>query len=331
MDNRCLFSCIEVGSVAGIGVAGCEDGPGVSARFNFPQGLAVDALGNVYVADTCNNRIRKISVEGVVSTLAGDGRCGFKDGIGTASRFEYPTGIALDGDGNLYVADQDNHLIRMISAAGRVSTLAGDGRPGYRDGDYRRARFNYPSGVAVDAAGNIYVADQGNHRIRVVKPSGAVSTLAGDGNGSFCDGTGVHASFNFPSSVAVDRAGQVFVADSYNNLVRKITSSGTVTTLAGDGHGSYKDGKNVGAQFNYPYGIAVDLAGYVLVADTYNNRVRKISPTGCVTTLAGAGQRACSDGSGAAAAFNYPTGLASDGVGNIFVADAGNSRIRVLR
>jgi serine/threonine-protein kinase len=222
-------------------------------------------------------------------------------------------------------------MIRMMNPAGRVFTLAGDGRPGYRDGDGSTARFNYPSGLALDANGNIYVADQGNHRIRIIRPSGDVSTLAGDGMGSYSDGTGAHASFNFPSSVAVDQAGRVFVADSYNNLIRRITPSGTVTTLAGDGHGSFRDGKNAGAQFNHPYGIAVDLAGNVLVADTYNNRIRKVGPDGHVTTLAGAGLRACSDGDPATAAFNYPTGLVSDAEGNIFIADACNSRIRVLR
>jgi hypothetical protein len=329
-DHR-FASRMDVDSFAGTGLAGYEDGPGGVARFNLSQGLAVDAVGNVYVADTCNNRIRKISVNGVVSTLAGDGSNGCRNGIGTTSRFDYPTGIALDWNGNLFVADQDNHLIRRISPDGWVSTVAGDGQPGYQDGDCATAKFNYPSGLAVDAAGNIYVADQGNHCIRVVRQSGAVSTLAGNGSGSYRDGAGANAEFNFPSSVAVDLAGRVFVADSCNNLVRRITPFGTVTTLAGDGCGAFRDGKCVGAQFNHPYGIAVDLAGNVLVADTYNNRIRKISPAGCVITLAGAGERACNNGSGTRAAFNYPTGLAPAVTGNIFVADAGNSLIRVLR
>src|ERR1700722_7906531 len=175
-DNRFDYCCIDVGSFAGIGVAGYEDGPCLSARFNLPQALAVDLAGNVYVADTCNNRIRKISAHGVVSTLAGDGRYGLKNGVGSSSRFDYPAGIASDGAGNLYVADQDNHMIRMINPAGRVFVLAGDGRPGYRDGDGSKARFNYPSGLALDAKGNIYVADQGNHRIRMIRPSGDVAT-----------------------------------------------------------------------------------------------------------------------------------------------------------
>jgi DNA-binding beta-propeller fold protein YncE len=181
-----------------------------------------------------------------------------------------------------------------------VSTLAGDGGPGFRDGCNGAARFNYPSGIAVDRAGNIYVADQDNHRIRVVTTAGRVSTLARGGVANSQDGKGLYEGFNFPSGIAVNAAGQVYVADSYNNRVRMISPSGTIRECSG---------------FKHPYGIAADAAGNVLVADTYNKRIRRISTTGFLFTLAGVAE------------FHSPTGVAIGSDGTIYIADAGNHRI----
>jgi streptogramin lyase len=206
------------------GSPGSADGSGAAVSFNFPAGVAVDAAGNVYVADTDNHTIRKITSAGVVTTLAGTALSqGSADGIGAAARFDYPQGVAVDA-GNVYVADRDNYTIRKITSAGVVTTLAGTaGNQGPTDGTGAAARFDYPHGVAVDAAGNVYVADTDNHAIRKISPAGVVTTLAGAAsNRGSADGPGATAGFNSPYGVAVDAAGNVYVADTSNHLIRKI-------------------------------------------------------------------------------------------------------------
>jgi sugar lactone lactonase YvrE len=217
-----------VGTLAGSGDSGYDnggyaDGTGAEARFNYPAGVAVDGKGNVYVGDSNNHRIRKISPEGVVSTLAGSGEEGYADGTGTEAQFYHPAGVAVDGKGNVYVADYGNHRIRKITPAGVVSTLAGSEDYGYADGTGTEAQFHYPHGVAVDGKGNVYVGDKGNHRIRKITPRGVVSTLAGSGDMWYADGAGTEAQFNQPYGVAVGRKGSVYVADSFNNRIRTIT------------------------------------------------------------------------------------------------------------
>ena len=247
--------------------------------------------GLVYVADSGNQLIRKITSAGVVSTLAGQVvSSGSVNGTGSAARFNYPSGAAVDGNGNVYIADYSNELVRKISPAGVVTSLAGTaGVAGTNNGTATAARFNGPAGVAVDGSGNVYVADYQNHGIREITPAGVVTTLAGRlGTAGTNNGTGTAARFNNPLGVAVDASGSVYVGDSGNHAIRKITPGGVVTTLAGlVGTSGTNDGVGAAARFYYPEGVAVDGSNYVYVADAGNSCIRKVAPDGTVTTLAG--------------------------------------------
>jgi len=206
-----------------VSTQGFVDGSGTAAQFDTPFGVAVDGSGNVYVADTSNNRIRKITAAGVVSTLAGDGTFGFVEGPGINARFRDPFGVAVDGSGNVYVADFFNNRIRKITAGGVVSTLAGNGTQGSVDGPGTTSQFRFPKGVAVDGSGNVYVADTNNHRIRKITAAGFVSTLAGTGTFGSVDGPGTTAQFDGPQGVAVDGSGgNIYVADTSNSRIRQI-------------------------------------------------------------------------------------------------------------
>jgi type II secretory pathway pseudopilin PulG/sugar lactone lactonase YvrE len=318
---------VVVSTLAGSGTAGFTDGTGAAAQFDTPAGVAVDASGTVYLADAFNHRIRKISPAGVVSTLAGSGTPGSSDSTGTAAQFNTPLGVAVDSYGTVYVADSYNNLIRKITPAGVVSTLAGS-TAGSSDGTGAAAQFYYPAGIAVDSSGTVYVADIYNNLIRKITPAGVVSTLAGSTRG-FADGTGAAAQFNDPGSVAVDSSGTVYVTDSGNNLIRKISPAGVVSTLAGSGTPGSSDGTGAAAQFNYPFGVAVDTSGTVYVADAYNHRIRKITPAGVVSTLAGS-TAGFADGTGAAAQFTAPTCVAVGSSGTVYVTDTYNHRIRKI-
>jgi hypothetical protein len=311
------------------GMSGSADGTGAAARFFFPTGVAVDAAGTVYVGDFAT--VRKITTAGTVTTLAGTaGMQGSADGTGAAARFFSAIGVAVDRAGNVYVADNGNSDIRKVTAAGRVTTFAGpSGSEGSADGRGACARFFFPAGVAADAAGNVYVADTGNSTLRKVTAAGVVTTLAGTAGASgSSDGTGADAQFNGPVAVAVDRTGNVYVADTGGPTLRKVTAAGVVTTLAGSaGAFGSADGTGAAARFSSPVAVAVDPAGNVYVAD--NDTIRKVSPAGVVTTLAGAaGVTGSADGTGAAARFNNPTGIAVDSTGNVHVADTVNNTIR---
>jgi sugar lactone lactonase YvrE len=315
------------------------DGKGHIAQFNAPSGVVIDRAGNLYVTDSKNHRVRKVTPKGEVSTFAGSEE-GFAEGKGSRARFNAPSGIVMDAAGNFYVADTENHRIRRISATGVVGTFAGSGKKGFADGKGNKALFARPSGIVMDGAGNLYVADSGNHSIRMVTPAGKVTTLAG-GKQGFVDSRGSRARFNAPSGIVMDGAGNLYVADTGNNRVRKVTAKGAVSTLAGGGKRTESDGKGDKARFERPYGIVMDRAGNLYVTD--NNRVRKVSMNGEVTTLAGsvpdilcAHGGGCietgsfEDGPGHAARFWQPSGIALDAAGNLYVADTGNHRVRKI-
>jgi len=337
--NQTIRAITPSGSVATFagtaGSSGSADGTGPSARFNSPQAVAVDGAGNVYVADSGNNTVRKISPGRVVITLAGLARSsGSVEGVGVAARFSYPTGVAVDSTGNVYVGDAGNNTIRKVTPAAAVTTVAGlAATPGTADGSGPAARFSFPTGVVADGAGNIYIADSANHTIRKITPAGVVSTFAGraEVSGS-ADGSGPNARFSAPQGLAADAAGNLYVADTSNHTIRKITPDGTVSTFAGQASNpGHLDGIGSAARFVYPEGVAVDAAGNVYVADTANNTIRKISPTGNVITLAGlAATSGSTDGTASAALFRNPEDIAVDAGGNVYVVDSYNSTIRKI-
>ncbi|GEM_PF-973707 len=323
-----LTSGVTVSSLAGSGAAEFADGTGTVARFKSPTGIDIDSNGMLYVADTVNYRIRKMTTEGVVTTLAGGSSSGSVDGTGGAAQFYNPNDLTVDSSGNVYVADKLNNRIRKITPAGEVTTLAGSSY-GYADGTGTAAQFASPTGVAVDSSGTVYVADQENNRIRKITSAGVVTTLAGSSYG-YADGTGTAAQFNYPHGIAIDSSGTLYVADRDNYRIRKITSAGVVTTLAGSGTQGSADGTGTAAQFSNPSDVAIDSSGNVYVADTDIHKIRKITSAGVVTTLAGSGTQGFVDGTGTAAQFSNPTGVTIDSSGNTYVADQQNHRIRKI-
>ncbi|MDB6018013.1 MAG: repeat containing protein, partial [Pedosphaera sp.] len=327
---------------------GDNDGANSAARFNTPMGVVADTNGNLYVSDQNSYVIRKLAPVGtnwVVTTIAGQPNVsGFQDGTNTAATFYYPGFLTLDSSGNLFVAETGNSTIRKMTPVGTnwvVTTIAGSaGSPGTADGTNSVARFYFPTGIAADANGNLYVSDQHNSTIRKLTPVGTnwvVTTIAGKVNVfSNVDATGTNATFNYPAGLAVDNAGNLFVADSNGPTIRKITPVGTnwvVTTVAGlaDGFG-WTDGTNNNARFYFPLSLSVDNTGTLFVADTSDNTLRKIAPSGTdwiVTTVGGVPQQQGSaDGTGSAALFNYPQGVTVDKNGIMYVTDSFNATVR---
>jgi sugar lactone lactonase YvrE len=312
----------------------------VTVNLNQPHDVAIDAAGNLYIADTFNRVIRKVTPAGVGSTLAGTvGANGDVNGTGSAARFNLPLAIAVDSAGTVYVGDQGHAIcpsIREITPAGVVTTLAG-GSPSPCtagvNGTGTAAALIFPVSVKVDSSGTVYVAESNGNDIRQITPAGVVTTLAGNPSvAGSTDGTGSAATFHDPEGIALDSAGNVYVVDSLNEKIRVVTPAGVVTSLAGmQGSFGSADGTGAAARFHNPIGIAVDAAGTVYVGDQANQTIRKITPAGVVTTLAGTVNVAGNaDGPCVSALFSSPQGLAVDAAGNLYVADAGNNSIRKI-
>ncbi len=326
--------------VAGNGLRGFSgnEGPATSASLCIPQNVKVDASGNLYVADTDNNMIRRVSPSGVITTVAGYGAAGFSgDGsAATSAALLVPNDMTLDASGNLYIADTGNHRIRKVSANGIITTVAGDGAPRFfgDGGPATSASLLGPGGVAVDGAGNLYISDTFNHRIRKVGSDGTITTVAGNGTGGFSGdgGPAASASLNFPLRVAFDAAGNLFFPDAGNARVRKISPSGIITTAAGNGTpaSTGDGGPAVSAAIAVPVGAAVDAAGNLYIAENGAGRIRQVNPGGTITTLTGAGpSKSTGDrGPAAAALLNFPRAVAVDAAGSIYIADSVNGLIR---
>jgi uncharacterized repeat protein (TIGR01451 family) len=323
--------------IAGTGVPGQlgDGGPALSAELNGPNGVAVDSLGNVYIADSNNERIVKVNASGVITTVAGDGSGGYggDGGPATIAQLDHPNGIALDAAGNLYIADTYNYVVRKVDAAGIITTVAGNGTYGY-SGDGKpatSAEFREPFGVAVDGAGNLYIADTYNYRIRmVVATTGIVTTVVGNGNCCF-NNDGVpptSAELYDPAGVAVDAAGNLYIADMYNNRIRKVTPGGPITTVAGNGTSGFSGdgGRATSAELHYPSAVAVDASGNLYIAEEGNARIRNVSAAGVIGTLAGGGRG--DGGLGVFGFLNQPSGVVRDNAGNTYIADTNNNCVR---
>jgi trimeric autotransporter adhesin len=314
-----------------------DGGQATSAELNVPNGVGVDSSGNLYIADTFNNRIRKVS-GGIITTVVGNGTCCFSGdgGPATSAAVSQPVAVAVDSAGNLYV-DTYNRIRKVsyaTSTTGLITSVAGNGIAGFSGdgGPATSASLNTPAGVTVDPAGNLYIADSENYRIRKVS-SGMITTLAGNGNYRFSGdgGPATSASLNFPEGVTVDSAaGNLYIADTYNNRIRKL-SGGTITTVAGNGNTGFSGdgGSATSASLSHPQGVAIDSAHNLYIADYTNNRVRKLSG-GTITTVAGNGAFQFSGDGGPApsASIAQPGGVAVDSAGNLYIADTYNSRIR---
>jgi prepilin-type N-terminal cleavage/methylation domain-containing protein len=299
-----------VNTVAGTGTAsGYVDAIGSAARFNNLYGITIDSNGNLYVSEFVDNRIRKITPNGTVSTFAGSGLQGLANGAAGSAKFYNPTGLAIDASDNIYVADTGNNVVRKITQAGVVSTVAGTGTAGFSDGAAASAQFNGLRGVAVDAGGNVFVADCLNYRIRKISTSGTVTTFAGSGTRGSVDGPAATAQFAAAmSSIVVDSSGNVFTT-TYG-AVRKVTPSGTVSTVVG-----------YGGDVQAPSGLGIDKSNNLYISDIFSLSVYKITPSGVETKIAGTGDQAWIDGLTSIAAFSNPNGVTVDPLGNIYVTD----------
>jgi large repetitive protein len=319
-----------VNTLAGNGYAGSRNGIHRDSLFYRPTDIVTDRHGNLYVADFNNNQIRVISRNGVVTTFAGTGMPGHADGTGREAMFHGPHSIAMDVQGNVIVTDANNFCIRKITPEGLVTTVAGNRFPGYLDGTGEYALFVYPTGITVGRNGNIYVADRDSHTIRKITPDGMVTTLAGTGEAGYQDGPGVESKLHDPITLAQDSMGNLYVADAGNHSIRKITVKGQVSTFAGRPLPGFKDGRTAKALFHRPMGLAFDDDDNLYVSDSNNSRIRRITPDGVVTTLAGTGAPGYVNGPGNIARFDFPTGLGVDRNGNLYVADSGNHLIRTI-
>jgi sugar lactone lactonase YvrE len=335
-------------TVAGNGTVGYygDGGAATQAELNSPIGVAVDASGNLFIAEEANNVIRKVGTDGIISTVAGNGADGYSGDGGAATNAELslPRGVAVDASGNLFIADWWNSRIREVGINGIINTLAGGGTNGLGDGGLAtNAELSVPSGVALDASSNLFIADQGNMRIRKVGADGIITTVAGNGAEGYSGdgGAATNAELDNPVGVAVDASGNLFIVDLLNALIRKVGADGIISTAAGNGAYGYSGdgGPATKAELGGPRGVAVDASGNLFIADQNNERIRKVGTNGIITTVAGngyinqntrslAGGYSGDGGAATNAELNNPSGVAVDASRNLFIADAGNSRIR---
>ena len=270
----------QVSTFAGDLRGGFADATGASALFRGPDNIAFDDDGNLIVGDADNFRVRMISPEGVVSTIAGSGRAILMDGEASTAAFAYPTGVDVDKDGTIYVADRRTHTVRKIfEVEGKlfVKTIGGNGIPGFANGHGIKTNFREPVSVAVGDDGSVFVSDSGNNAIRKIDKDGVITTLAGGSMPGYRDAAGTRALFAWPTGITMDGQGGVFVCDSKNNKIRRVTAKGVVTTVAGKLQAGSTDGPGLRASFNFPTGIALDRSGNIYVADSGNNKIRKIT------------------------------------------------------
>jgi len=328
---------------AGNGKAGYsgDGGKATAAKLNFPEGVAVDGKGNVYIVEAVNFRVRKVSPGGTITTFAGTGKKGFSGdgGKATAAKLSFSYGVAVDEKGNVYIADSGNGRVRRVDPGGRITTIAGTGVPCCFTGDggpATKGRLFFPNSVAVDAKGNLYIADNLAYRVRKVSPEGRITTFAGTGkSGDSGDGgRATSARLAYPFGVAADAKGNVYIADSLSHRVRMVSPAGKITTIAGTGKAGFSGdgGPATSAQLSSPHGLAVDGQGNLYIGDEHNARIRKVS-RGTITTIAGMGQHGFyGDGKPATSALlSAPWGVAVDGKGNLLIADTNNHRVRIVR
>ncbi|MFH0129557.1 NHL repeat-containing protein [Variovorax sp. VaC1] len=325
----CSAAAAKVETLAGTGTSGTADGKGTAASFDLPYGIALTKSGGLLIGDWSNNLLRKISPEADVTTFAGNGVLASVDGNGLNASFKDLASFTVDATDTAFVADAQGHRIRKVTSTADVTTVAGNGTKTTTDGNGTAATFNTPISVAVDAAGNLYVLEYGGGVVRKIDPALNVTTLAGSSPPGFADGTKTDAKFGRGYNIAIDASGNLYVADSSNHRIRKITPAGVVTTFAGTGTPGATDGPGNSATFSDPRGIAVDADGNVYVADFGSSLLRRITPARVVSTLAGQkGVTGGQDGIGAAATFNQPQGLTINAAGTLYVADTYGQLIR---
>ncbi|MEU9337088.1 RICIN domain-containing protein [Streptomyces sp. NPDC048290] len=329
-----------ISTAAGTGTAGFsgDNGPATAAQLNRPYGVAVDSNGTVYFSDYNNHRVGKIATDGRISTVAGNGAAGFRGDGGPAASAQLngPREVAVDGAGNLYIVDANNHRVRKVATNGVISTVAGNGAAGFSGdgGPATAAQLNLPLGVAATKGGVLYIAEYNNHRVRRVAADGVISTVAGNGAAGFAGdgGPATAARLNRPYGVAVDSAGNLYITDSENHRVRKVATDGEISTVAGNGTGGFAGdgGPATAAQLNLPLGVVADSTGALWITDHRNHRVRKVTADGKMSTAAGTGTAGFGGDGGPAtsAQLNALYGLAVDSVDTVYIADHVNNRIR---
>ncbi|MDH5457136.1 MAG: hypothetical protein OEY26_00335 [Nitrospinota bacterium] len=330
-------------NVAGSGTSGYsgDGGPATKAAMNIPAGLAFDKQGNLYIADRANHRVRKVDTKGIITTVAGNGTVGFSGdgGPATQASLNLPSGLAVDNKGNLYISDRSNNRVRVVNSKGIINTVAGNGKDGYHGDNMPalKATLDKPFGLAIDKDNNLYIADRGNNRIRKVDSSGLISTVAGDGGFYFIgdNGPAYRASIAGPTGVAVDDKGNVYIADRSNNRIRMVDSLGMIRTVMGTGQRDYNGDSELARETNLhlPFGVALDKKGDLLVIDRSHYRIRKLIMKGNkVTTLAGNGVKQFGGDGGPSQGANleFPHGIDVDSKDNVIFADKAHFRIRKI-